>query len=215
MGYSTNTPVYIIYSEEIEFIRFDIEQNCLLFESTIVKIYSDLKNDCHKVKTEYESSIKNANSEDRIRLYQYFSDELEEKSILIPQFILRSLYLSIYGYYENILYNDYLKKVFKIKRPDNWDEFLAILADKQIECYNPETFDFYRRIRNKLIHRNGLIKNGDLKDKIEKDYKLELKNDRLIIKDIHFFKDFLSYINKFTENILLTTEYKYFVNQIG
>jgi hypothetical protein len=210
MTYSTDIPEYIVYNDDIECIRFDIEQNNFLFQDIISKVYSDLKNDYLKVKDEFESSIENANSQEKIRLYQYYSDVLEEKSALIPQFIFKSLFLSIYGYYESILFNDYIVKILNLHKSDNWGQFQSVLNDKKIELVNPETFDFYRRIRNILVHKNGFVKNVELKSKIVMDSNLQLNDNRINIKNVQFLKDFLNYVNKFTENILLDSERKYF-----
>jgi hypothetical protein len=227
MEFSTGIHSYTVYNDEIEFIRFDIEQNIYLFKDTIDRIYSGLKDDYLKVKKEYDASIEKANSEDQIRLYQYYSEILNEKAALIPQLIYKSLFLSIYGYYESILYNDYVENVLKFRKFKRrkkskknrkgkiiksfyFEDFELLLKKKTIKIPNIDKFNFYRKLRNSFIHRNGHIDNDEIIIDLKNYSFISLFDGKINIENVKFIKDFLSFINGFTEDIMNETERKLF-----
>lgn len=208
MTYSTDIAIDEVYNDEIEFIRFNIEQNIFLFQDTIEKIYSVLSDDYLKVKREFEESLKTDDSEEKLRLYKYYSDILDEKASLIPQFIYKSLFLSIYGYYESLLYNDFVEKVLECPKSKNLtrDSFKLILTEKGLTDDNLDLFDFYGQLRNKLIHRNGHISNDDLRQKVDSFSTLQMIEGKVMIRNVMFLRDFLTFINSFTENLLKEAE---------
>jgi len=211
MDYSPTIEIYNEYNEAITFIRIEIEQNYFLFREIIEKTYANLTEDYLKAKKEFEQSIQKEKIENKLILIQHYSELLNEKAALIPQFIFKSLYLSIYGFYESILFNDYILKVLTSTKPANFniDSFKLILESKNI-IIDFSLFDIYRQIRNSFVHRNGHIRSNFNRESVNKFKSLELVDDKFIIQKVIFIKEFLIYINEFTENILIETERKCF-----
>ena len=205
---------YTIYSDELEFIRIDIESNFFLFSKIIDKIYSELKEDYFKIKEEFEADLKGTDEKYKISIYQMYSEELHEREKLIPHFMFKSLFLSIYNYYESILFIDFIEKVLKFQKSKahafKWNDFISVLKNKKIEPGITDAFDFYRQLRNSFVHRNGYITSSELKKKVEGNANLMLKEKYCSIKKAQFIKDVLSFMNRFTEALLLETERKVF-----
>lgn len=163
---------------------------------------------------EFQTEMETISEEDQEQYMDYWFDEYQDYIITYPSIHRKSLFISIYSFFEHKLtslckeiiekkkielkLNDitgsgieksqkFLKKVVKINFPDNTSEW------KLIKDYN--------KIRNCIVHNNGIIddynKPGELKKIIENIYHIRYDEDSIIKINNGFCDEFISIISKF------------------